>query len=643
MPSHSTIIMSNTIHNRGWSKAPTKPVFASGRSDPSLANVKSVVDSRAPTEAMRHTRRRKQAQAMNLRRAKAVGASIGAMSREEAIERCMAMTKRRGHERSNSRERSAAGSTAAAALAPQLLQLLQPELPSDRPSGGNLEDELMRARQMGDDGAALSALRAIVCREVTAAQRDGAGDLWVERADVQEHISTIVVLANAFAMSQLHAQASSGEKDREARVAQLLRLADQLTRRPILPTDVSLRLRAVTLNNMGCFSRHRGRHHAALKYLRKALELELREDQGTTGGDPGSTHLNLCATLSSLGRHQEAAEQAELAIDSLFGSLPRPADGSAIVHAASSIPLEFGDTASLLSVAYSNLASEHESMCNYEGAMYALQNAIDITDRFELESSTSEQDLQNEESQQEQRWRQQQARARLTEWSESLQTQMTSAAARRQRGGRSYRPQFADDENHQPAQPGGSNSTRKPGARRLSGPAVVKTEAPAALRLPALHARAGSALGALDSSQINAPAKFFNNSVLVEQYPSGPYELNLQPRPQSYSHLPPLLARHDQGQLQQHADLYEGGSETNVIQAEEELQHVSPYEAPDFELGCGSLSVADISSFPASFGFAPASSETGATNPAALLVPRPMSSVASRPMSRASASSAGGL
>eukprot|EP01043_Picozoa_sp_COSAG02_P095573 COSAG02_NODE_31921_length_525_cov_0.828638_1_plen_89_part_10 len=89
MSAHNTIIiMSKTMYSRGRSKAPTKPVFASGRSDPSLANVKSVVDSRAPTEAMRHTRRRKQAQAMNLRRAKAVGASIGAMSREEAIERC---------------------------------------------------------------------------------------------------------------------------------------------------------------------------------------------------------------------------------------------------------------------------------------------------------------------------------------------------------------------------------------------------------------------------------------------------------------------------------------------------------------------------------------------------------------------------
>ena len=623
----------HSIHSRGWSKPPTKPVFAGGRSDPSLSNVKSVVDSRAPTEALLYARRRKQAQAMNLRRAKAVGASLGAMSREEAIERCMAMGRRRSRERSSSRERSTSGT--AEALAPQLLQLLQPELPSDRPTGANLEDELRGARERGDDGAALNALRAIVCREIAAAQRDGDGERCVERADVQEHISTIVVLTNAFAMAQLHAQAAGAANERDTRVAQLLRLADQLTKRPILPSDVSLRLRAVTLNNMGCFSRYRGRHHAALKYLHKALELELR-GEGADGGDSGSTHLNLCATLSSLGRHQEAAEQAEMAIDSLFAALPHPVDGSAIAHAATSIPLECGDTASLLTVAYSNLASEYENLSNYEGAMYALQIAIDINDRFELESSPPEQLPQDAQQPQ-----QQQARGRLVEWYESLHARMISSVDRRQARGRSYRvQQFSDEENYQPVQP--DATTRQPAARRLSGPAP-KTKAPTALRLPALQPRASSALGLVDASETNTAAKFFNNAVPVEQHWHGPHELNLQPRPQSYSHLPPILARHGPGQSQQHADLYEAGNDTAAAtQAEEDSHQLSPYETPDFEAGSGSLSVADIVDFPASFGFAPAASETGGlgltgftADCQSLLIPRPMS--------RASASSAGGL
>ena len=628
--------MPSAVHSRGWSKPPTKPVFAGGRSDPSLANVKSVVDSRAPTEAMRYARRRKQAQAMNLRRAKAVGSSLGAMSREEAIERCMAMGRRRSRERSSSRERSTSGT--AEALAPQLLQLLQPELPSDRPTGGNLEDELRCARERGDDGAALNALRAIVCREIAAAQSDGDGERCVERADVQEHISTIVVLSNAFAMAQLHAQAAGAAKDRDTRVAQLLRLADQLTKRPILPADVSLRLRAVTLNNMGCFSRYRGRHHAALKYLHKALELELR-DEGADTSDPGSTHLNLCATLSSLGRHQEAAEQAEMAIDSLFAGLPHPLDGSAIAHAATSIPLECGDTASLLSVAYSNLASEYENLSNYEGAMYALQIAIDITDRFELETSPPEQVPQDEQQQQQQ---QQQARGRLVEWYESLHARMISSVDRRQARGRSYRAQhFSDEENYQPVQPAASNATRQPAARRLSGPAP-KTKAPTALRLPALQPRASSALGLVDANETNTAAKFFNNAVPVEQHWHGPYELNLQPRPQSYSHLPPILARQDQGQAQQHTDLYEAGNDTAAATQAEDSPQLSPYETPDFEAGSGSLSVADIINFPASFGFAPAASESGGMGPTGFTADR-QSLLIPRPMSRASASSAGGL
>jgi tetratricopeptide (TPR) repeat protein len=665
-------------HSRGWSSSATgagaKPTFGYNRSDPSLSNVKSVVDTGAPTEAMRHTRRRKQEQNKNLRRAKAVGGSLGSMSREEAIERCMAMNKaptgRR--ERSTSRERSVSRERGIAAggpdaLAPQLLELLQPELPSERlPAAAELEEALVRARELGDDSAALSALRAIVCREIVLAQAVGDGEQCLQRPDVQEHVSTVVVLSNAFAMAQLHAQVASTAKERDARVAQLLRLADQLTKRPFLPPDVSRRLRAVTLNNMGCFSRHRGRHHAALKYLHKALELELR-DGGLDGGDPGATHLNLCATLSSLGRHQEAAEQAEMAVDSLFASLPRPADGSLsfLSHSAASVPLECGDTASLLGVAYSNLASEHESMCNFEAALLSLENALDLEDRFQLDPTHAD------ENDPEQR-QQGEARARLSERCEALQARILSEGRRRGRrsGGGRTRMQTSDgqkdpdEENYQPAQPaapGGGGGARQPelGARR--GP-PLKTKAPEALRLPALHghARASSALGLVDASATNASAsngsgpalqlnlrhtadetKFFNNAVPVEQRAYDMLNQQLQqPRPQSYSHFPPLLQPEQQRQQQQQqADLYMYENSRSSTPGEQQ-QQPSPYEPPEHEVG--SLSAADLSDFPASFGFAP-SAAAAATGGGGGGGGGHQSLLMARPMSRASASSAGGL
>ena len=43
---------------------------------------------------------------------------------------------------------------------------------------------------------------------------------------------------------------------------------------------------------------------------------------------PAGTHLNLCATLSQLGRHQPALEHAQCALDLLKQSLSRKGTGA---------------------------------------------------------------------------------------------------------------------------------------------------------------------------------------------------------------------------------------------------------------------------------------------------------------------------
>merc|ERR1711959_771573 len=75
----------------------------------------------------------------------------------------------------------------------------------------------------------------------------------------------------------------------------------------------------LTLNNLGCYYKKKGRLRSALKCLGKALKIESRL---TDCKNPADTHLNICACQSQLGRHNEALEHAQAALillqDELF-------------------------------------------------------------------------------------------------------------------------------------------------------------------------------------------------------------------------------------------------------------------------------------------------------------------------------------
>lgn len=73
----------------------------------------------------------------------------------------------------------------------------------------------------------------------------------------------------------------------------------------------SLALKSTTYNNMACYYRRTGKVRTALSYLIQALELELKIDEPKTLAD---THLNLCAVLSQLDRHEDALQHSMLSI-----------------------------------------------------------------------------------------------------------------------------------------------------------------------------------------------------------------------------------------------------------------------------------------------------------------------------------------
>jgi len=67
-------------------------------------------------------------------------------------------------------------------------------------------------------------------------------------------------------------------------------------------TEKSGHYKTLTLNNLATFYRKQNKPKVALKYLQSSLRLELASKEKVNVQD---THLNLCAVLSQLNKHQE--------------------------------------------------------------------------------------------------------------------------------------------------------------------------------------------------------------------------------------------------------------------------------------------------------------------------------------------------
>jgi len=122
----------------------------------------------------------------------------------------------------------------------------------------------------------------------------------------------------------------------------------------------STNLMAVTCNNMGCYYKKVGKLHGALSYLRRALQMEvdLNSDEVTVAG----THLNICAILSKLEKHEKAVSHALSALELINR---RVSDGD---------PLEVPqDDYAVLAIAYHNVAVERDFLQQFDKAAAAFQ------------------------------------------------------------------------------------------------------------------------------------------------------------------------------------------------------------------------------------------------------------------------------
>ena len=124
---------------------------------------------------------------------------------------------------------------------------------------------------------------------------------------------------------------------------------------------------AVTYNNLACFYRRKGKLRTALKFLNKTLKIEAKLP---SADNPGDTHLNMCAVLSQLGRHEQALEHAQSALILLQEELFSPGK--------SEEDKVQKDRLAVLAIAYHNIGVEQEYLKQTLESIRSYQKGVEI-------------------------------------------------------------------------------------------------------------------------------------------------------------------------------------------------------------------------------------------------------------------------
>ena len=149
-------------------------------------------------------------------------------------------------------------------------------------------------------------------------------------------------------------------------VLELLKKAEILTERDLAG-------RAATFNNLACYYRRQGKLHASLQYLQKALKIESKLAKVQ---NPADTHINACAVLSQLGRHQTALEHAQQALILLQEELLSPpgSDRPSAPPAA--------DRIAVLAIAYHNIGVEQEFLKRFDQSILSYRKGVEVAERY---------------------------------------------------------------------------------------------------------------------------------------------------------------------------------------------------------------------------------------------------------------------
>ena len=100
------------------------------------------------------------------------------------------------------------------------------------------------------------------------------------------------------------------------------KLCQELLKKAELFTENKERLKAITYNNYACLFRKTNKLRNALTYLEQALDLEYTQinnggekvDEALRISNPCEIHLNICAILSQMNKHDLAIHHAMKAL-----------------------------------------------------------------------------------------------------------------------------------------------------------------------------------------------------------------------------------------------------------------------------------------------------------------------------------------
>lgn len=140
------------------------------------------------------------------------------------------------------------------------------------------------------------------------------------------------------------------------------------------------RMKAITFNNLACLFRKTNKLRNALNYLEMALALEYScltdSDEDVTEclkiSNPCEIHLNICAILSQLGKHEQALHHAMKALVLIQDELI----GQAETSLAGQPSLESRQT--VMIIALHNIAVEYEYLKQFQSALLTYQKARDF-------------------------------------------------------------------------------------------------------------------------------------------------------------------------------------------------------------------------------------------------------------------------
>lgn len=129
-------------------------------------------------------------------------------------------------------------------------------------------------------------------------------------------------------------------------------------------TEDGDRFRAVTYNNFACVFRRTKKLRSALSYLEKALEIEYNYlhfsdetvDECLQVSNPCDIHLNICAILSQMGKHELALQHSMKALILIQDELVNKLDAIKL----SGTDKKPEDRLIVLCIAYHNIAVEQE-------------------------------------------------------------------------------------------------------------------------------------------------------------------------------------------------------------------------------------------------------------------------------------------